>query len=849
MSRQLNTTLTKEIKALLTISKSKLRTWKNIEPIDRPEKEIEALGCQLLDSYLENRTSKLLQIAAELFELINNIAQLSFQGYVAYIEVCILRNDLQTGITALCDIEHFLSGRKQYKSPRTNNLPKDVLFKSLNARLYMRLDMLENHFDTAMEYFDSLDEYSLNRDPHIRVLASICLTRMATGHEDDWEAQARRAIQLVDDYADYFGESFDVFIQRAIAHESLHEFGAAYENFEKAYQWIETIDKKDQLVERTIISLGLWRLLQVQGAFKRIRLKSITPATKSVDRIELLRRSAAEGQWEDLLALTDAIHPADLTISEGLLISFAAIEKGQYRRAREVLEAMGHDDDGNVQRLLNLARLAYVEGDKEKALEYSEKAVAFCISADVSVTMATPIIQMAVHLMHEHAHRNKNYERFIEFLESFPENWKQIEIKILLVQMMMNADTVRHERKYVKRGLRILKSIPAPARKVDWYLLSGRLLMLQEKFDKALKAFKIAGAVVNEAGDSAQTLRLIIDNSIEECERALHENETGEGEGIIGHARLMNQTFVELGLKVHRILQVEEGTMPIAIVERPNNTMPNAHLITLALSFRQASFENLKPAELGMAILKADINSIQPDDWRVRLLATLSQSLQAQKGIRPRMGMSLKNPMGGNLIEGIGFPSVVLFDSWETFIPESSPIALVEVVPVYQEENDFAAMMGSERLLHRLMDVPFYPTKPNRMSSCPGENWKMLIPRDKIRQIYDDHGMFGCVSKHILVDGADSAIFYRDHQDKVGPTDSGWFFLTGNETEEEIHQKDQFAMMDLNTICNYIPYVKDYLEAPFGTACVRDASGVISMTTCDKSAALLQRVNKKPLLA
>lgn len=848
MSRQLNTTLKKEIKALLTISKSKLRAWKKIEPLDRPEKEIEALGCQLLDTYLDNRNSNLLQIAADLFELINN-TQLSFQGYVAYIEVCILKNDLQTGINALCGIEHFLLGRKQYKSLRTNNLPKEVLFKALNARLYMRLDMLDNHFDTAMEYFNSLDEYFLNRDPNIRVLASICLTRLATDHEDDWVAHAKRAIQLVDDYANRFGESFDVFIQRAIAHETLHEYGAAFENFEKAYQLIENIDKEVQLVERTIISLGLWRLLQVKGAFKRIRIKSITPTTKIVDRIELLRRSAAEGQWKDVLALTDVMQPSALTISEGLLISFAAIEKGQYRRARDVLEAMGHDDDGNVQRLLNLARLAYVEGDNEKALEYSEKAVGFCINADVSVTMATPIIQMAVHLMHEHVHRNKNYERFIEFLESFPENWKQIEIKILLVQMMMSADSVRHERKYVKRGLRILKSIPATARMADWYLLSGRLLMLQEQFDKALKAFKRANKFVNETGDVAQTLKLIIDNSIEDCERALHENETGEGEGIIGHARLMNQTFIELGLKVHRILQVEEGTMPIAIVEHPNNTMPNAHLITLALSFRQATFENLKPAELGMAIPKADINSIHPDDWRVRLLATLSQSLQTQKGIRPRMGMSLKNPMGGSLIEGIGYPSVVLYDSWENFIPESSPIALIEVVPVYKEENDFAAMMGSERLLHRLMDVPFYPTQPDRLSACQGENWKMLIPRDKIRPIYDDHGMFGCVSKHILINGADSALFYREHQDKVGPTDSGWFFLTGNETEEEIHQPDQFAMMDLNTICNYIPYVKDYLDAPFGTACVRDASGVISMTTCDKSAALLQRINKKPLLA
>lgn len=100
-----------------------------------------------------------------------------------------------------------------------------------------------------------------------------------------------------------------------------------------------------------------------------------------------------------------------------------------------------------------------------------------------------------------------------------------------------------------------------------------------------------------------------------------------------------------------------------------------------------------------------------------------------------------------------------------------------------------------------------------------------------------------------MIDGADSAIFYRVSKIDQADNDSGWFFLTGTEKEDEIGQDDRFVMIDLNTICNYLPYVIPYLGAPEGVAFVRDVSGIISSTSVEDSARLLKRINKKPLLA
>jgi hypothetical protein len=56
-------------------------------------------------------------------------------------------------------------------------------------------------------------------------------------------------------------------------------------------------------------------------------------------------------------------------------------------------------------------------------------------------------------------------------------------------------------------------------------------------------------------------------------------------------------------------------------------------------------------------------------------------------------------------------------------------------------------------------------------------------------------------------------------------TDSGWRFLSGEETQEYAQTPANFAIYDVNTIANHDPSIIDHLDAPVGSAFGRGADG------------------------
>jgi hypothetical protein len=57
---------------------------------------------------------------------------------------------------------------------------------------------------------------------------------------------------------------------------------------------------------------------------------------------------------------------------------------------------------------------------------------------------------------------------------------------------------------------------------------------------------------------------------------------------------------------------------------------------------------------------------------------------------------------------------------------------------------------------------------------------------------------------------------YRGEPDNE--IDSGWRFFAGDESQEYADTPDNFAIYEVNTICNYDPAVVPYLNAPNGSA-------------------------------
>ena len=92
-------------------------------------------------------------------------------------------------------------------------------------------------------------------------------------------------------------------------------------------------------------------------------------------------------------------------------------------------------------------------------------------------------------------------------------------------------------------------------------------------------------------------------------------------------------------------------------------------------------------------------------------------------------------------------------------------------------------------------------------------------------QIKDLASGFGAcmATDRILVDGCPVGYMYRDTP--TGQTeykDSGWVFMAGDETQEYADDPDNWALYDVNTICNYDPEIIPHLDAPYNSAFRRD---------------------------
>lgn len=86
---------------------------------------------------------------------------------------------------------------------------------------------------------------------------------------------------------------------------------------------------------------------------------------------------------------------------------------------------------------------------------------------------------------------------------------------------------------------------------------------------------------------------------------------------------------------------------------------------------------------------------------------------------------------------------------------------------------------------------------------------------EQVRQVVSNLG--SCyASDRITVDGSPVGYMYREEPDN--DIDSGWRFFAGDESQEYSDTPDNFAIYEVNTICNYDSTVVPYLNATYGSA-------------------------------
>jgi hypothetical protein len=106
---------------------------------------------------------------------------------------------------------------------------------------------------------------------------------------------------------------------------------------------------------------------------------------------------------------------------------------------------------------------------------------------------------------------------------------------------------------------------------------------------------------------------------------------------------------------------------------------------------------------------------------------------------------------------------------------------------------------------------------------------EFYLSPDQIRPLAVNLG--GCfATDRITYDGAPVGYMYREKADFDG--DSGWRFLSGDESDEYLGDAANLHIYDVNIIANYSPDIIPHLGAPVGSAFLRDAQGRLREDGC-----------------
>ncbi|MCB9309309.1 MAG: DUF2185 domain-containing protein [Lewinellaceae bacterium] len=93
-------------------------------------------------------------------------------------------------------------------------------------------------------------------------------------------------------------------------------------------------------------------------------------------------------------------------------------------------------------------------------------------------------------------------------------------------------------------------------------------------------------------------------------------------------------------------------------------------------------------------------------------------------------------------------------------------------------------------------------------------NKNFKIPKDKIKELIKPMG--GCfATDSITVEGNKVLVMIRD--EPSFENDSGWFFMSGLESQEYIDDPQNIMIYEVNTIANYDTSIIPFLNFPVGS--------------------------------
>src|SRR5689334_6791405 len=90
---------------------------------------------------------------------------------------------------------------------------------------------------------------------------------------------------------------------------------------------------------------------------------------------------------------------------------------------------------------------------------------------------------------------------------------------------------------------------------------------------------------------------------------------------------------------------------------------------------------------------------------------------------------------------------------------------------------------------------------------------RFALSKEQIKPLLPSKCGGGMASDRIMVDGVPIGYMYRSCE-SANPVDTGWRFLAGDETPEDLNDVEKCGVYSLNTIANYDSDIIPYLQTP-----------------------------------
>ena len=497
-------------------------------------------------------------------------------------------------------------------------------------------------------------------------------------------------------------------------------------------------------------------------------------------------------------------------------------------------------------------------GDLTRAQTIMEEAIELCIREGVDSIDAGPLLSQACDVMNTICQQTHTIKPFDDFIRRLPEEWRTPDVYLEKIETLFDITPETLTKTQRKQFKQTFAKIPKYAHGIEYELSQIKFMFKCGEIDKARDQInKLLGKVAdNPACDPeiaaevaliAEQMEIMNDPSplVRQTftEQGLHRVLTPENfEAFVDNvtayvkdhksddmpppesANLAEFTILKgTGATVHRLYDVG-GFATAAVFTTPLMPKGIAYLMTIDLVDKyKAAGKKAKDelCEVGIPIPLEEAKNLKHKDWRLQLLIYTLENIK-RSGLLPTQTFYSKNDSGEKL-PFCDYTALIIARTKQPILPDHCPINVGEIVPLYDEEIHYAESHSEDELLVKLNAVNYYPPKKGRQNVCEGQHWKPLIPKEKLKPLYQGKDKTLCqIDPRIIFEGQDVKIFFRlEPEDQEN---SGWVFLSEMETRDE----DGHCVYEpLNTLLNYCPYVAPYLDAPIGSVFIRHPDGRI----------------------